>query len=170
MRIAASLRISRLSLPAASAILLAGAVLFAASAAHADPWRHGGRHGDGPRHGHSMRADTHHRSHGHDYRRYDSSRINRFSLSIGSGYSSYHPYDYGSSHYYRPRYYYPSPPVIYPVPLAQPVYYPVAPAQPPATPERYCREYTRDVWVGGRKQQSYGSACLQPDGSWEMES
>lgn len=32
----------------------------------------------------------------------------------------------------------------------------------------YCREYTKDVVIGGVKQQSYGTACLQPDGSWQI--
>lgn len=35
--------------------------------------------------------------------------------------------------------------------------------------EQYCREYSRDVTIGGRLQQSYGQACLQPDGSWQMQ-
>lgn len=30
----------------------------------------------------------------------------------------------------------------------------------------YCREYTRTVNIGGRLQDAYGTACLQPDGSW----
>ena len=30
----------------------------------------------------------------------------------------------------------------------------------------YCREYTRTVYIGGRTQDAYGTACLQPDGSW----
>ncbi|PZQ48850.1 MAG: hypothetical protein DI551_00520, partial [Micavibrio aeruginosavorus] len=30
----------------------------------------------------------------------------------------------------------------------------------------YCREYTRTVTVGNRVQDAYGTACLQPDGSW----
>lgn len=32
----------------------------------------------------------------------------------------------------------------------------------------YCREYQREVIVGGRRQQSYGQACRQPDGSWRI--
>ena len=31
----------------------------------------------------------------------------------------------------------------------------------------YCREYTDTVTIDGRKQQSYGTACRQPDGSWK---
>lgn len=33
---------------------------------------------------------------------------------------------------------------------------------------QYCREYTTDAVVGGRKQQLYGTACRQPDGSWRL--
>jgi len=36
--------------------------------------------------------------------------------------------------------------------------------------EPYCREYNTHVAIGGRMQNSYGSACLQPDGSWAMQS
>ncbi len=30
----------------------------------------------------------------------------------------------------------------------------------------YCREYTRTVYIGGRAQDAYGTACQQSDGSW----
>lgn len=33
---------------------------------------------------------------------------------------------------------------------------------------RYCREYTAKVRVGGQLQDSYGQACRQPDGSWQI--
>ncbi len=32
---------------------------------------------------------------------------------------------------------------------------------------RYCREYTTTVRIDGRPQQAWGTACRQPDGSWE---
>lgn len=32
----------------------------------------------------------------------------------------------------------------------------------------YCREYTRPVQIGGRTQEAYGQACLQPDGAWRI--
>jgi len=35
---------------------------------------------------------------------------------------------------------------------------------------RYCREYTSSAIVNGREQTVYGSACRQPDGSWELQS
>lgn len=33
--------------------------------------------------------------------------------------------------------------------------------------QRYCREYTTEATVAGRRQQIYGTACRQPDGSWQ---
>ena len=33
---------------------------------------------------------------------------------------------------------------------------------------RYCREYTQGVEIGGEAQQAYGTACRNPDGSWEI--
>jgi surface antigen len=33
---------------------------------------------------------------------------------------------------------------------------------------RYCREYQQTIIVGGQKQSGYGTACRQPDGSWEV--
>lgn len=32
----------------------------------------------------------------------------------------------------------------------------------------YCREFQQTVTVGGQKQQAYGRACQQPDGSWKI--
>lgn len=31
----------------------------------------------------------------------------------------------------------------------------------------YCREYFTDAIVGGRHERIYGTACRQPDGSWQ---
>ena len=35
---------------------------------------------------------------------------------------------------------------------------------------QYCREYRQEIIVGGEKQQAYGTACRQPDGSWKIQS
>ncbi len=35
---------------------------------------------------------------------------------------------------------------------------------------RYCREYTTEAVIGGRTEQVYGTACRQPDGSWQLVS
>lgn len=32
----------------------------------------------------------------------------------------------------------------------------------------YCREYQQTVYVGGQPQSAYGTACRQPDGSWQV--
>jgi surface antigen len=37
-----------------------------------------------------------------------------------------------------------------------------------STDGRYCREYQATATVGGRPQQTYGTACRQPDGSWQI--
>lgn len=42
---------------------------------------------------------------------------------------------------------------------------PLAFAQPAEAGE-YCREYQKSIHVGGRIESGYGTACMQPDGSW----
>ena len=32
----------------------------------------------------------------------------------------------------------------------------------------YCREFWQTITVAGEKQQGYGTACRQPDGSWRL--
>jgi hypothetical protein len=39
----------------------------------------------------------------------------------------------------------------------------------PAPAEQGCREFNTPVTIGGQPQQAYGTACLQPDGSWKIE-
>lgn len=34
---------------------------------------------------------------------------------------------------------------------------------------QYCREYRSTAVVAGKKQQVYGTACRQPDGSWQIQ-
>ena len=34
--------------------------------------------------------------------------------------------------------------------------------------EPYCREFQRDVIIDGKSERAYGTACLQPDGSWKI--
>jgi surface antigen len=33
---------------------------------------------------------------------------------------------------------------------------------------RYCREFQQTVAIGGRSEQAYGTACMQPDGAWQI--
>lgn len=34
--------------------------------------------------------------------------------------------------------------------------------------EPYCREFSQQIVVGGKVRQGYGTACLQPNGSWQI--
>jgi len=34
----------------------------------------------------------------------------------------------------------------------------------------YCREFTKNIIIDGKKQNAYGTACLQEDGSWKIAS
>lgn len=36
------------------------------------------------------------------------------------------------------------------------------------TSGQHCREFQQTVTVGGETQQAYGTACRQPDGSWQI--
>lgn len=36
------------------------------------------------------------------------------------------------------------------------------------TDGQYCREFTQKINVGGQTQSGYGTACRQPDGSWQI--
>ncbi len=53
------------------------------------------------------------------------------------------------------------PPVYYPVPV---YYYPPPPPPPPAV----CHEVQSTAVIDGRSQPVYGTACLQPDGTWRF--
>lgn len=33
---------------------------------------------------------------------------------------------------------------------------------------RYCREYSQTIYVDGRQESAYGTACRNPDGTWEI--
>jgi len=96
----------------------------------------------------------HHGSRGGHYGpRYNHGGHNRFSFNFVS-YRTPAPY----VAYYRPI-------------VPAPVYVQAPPIVTYAnniTDDRYCREYQSTTRVGGRLQPSYGTACLQPDGSWEI--
>ena len=45
----------------------------------------------------------------------------------------------------------------------------VTPVRDGTTPDgRQCREFQQDVTIGGDKTEAYGTACMQPDGSWQV--
>lgn len=72
----------------------------------------------------------------------------------------YSQYNYGHHHHH------PRPVVVQQQTIVQQNIVPVTYQQPAAEP--YCREYSNRVVVGGRVQESYGTACMQPDGSWQI--
>jgi surface antigen len=112
------------------------------------------------------------------------SSIDRSSYPYAT-YSYGSPYYYGQSSYYEPTYVAPAaappPTVVY---LQQPSvveYRTTSPAvvsggyvggydAPTGDDDsRYCREYTQKIKVDGKIRESYGTACLQPDGTWKIE-
>ena len=35
--------------------------------------------------------------------------------------------------------------------------------------KRHCREFTQTIKIDGKMHESYGTACLRPDGTWQIE-
>jgi hypothetical protein len=101
-----------------------------------------------------------------------------FGFSSGYGHRHHHHHGYHRHHHHRYHYgYYHYPPVYYPPPPPRVVYVPTPPPVMSAVPTspvyrapsgQYCREYQSTVTVGGQPQPSYGTACLQPDGTWRV--
>lgn len=69
-------------------------------------------------------------------------------VGIGMGFPNYPP---------PPPYYYAPPPMA--VPAARP---------PASTAGQECREYRSMSTIDGRPQETFGTACLQPDGRWRI--
>jgi surface antigen len=46
--------------------------------------------------------------------------------------------------------------------------YEVTPTRTYETAGTPCREYTVDAVIGGKREQVYGTACRQADGSWKV--
>lgn len=87
-------------------------------------------------------------------------------------YPRYGRYHYGHYRYghWRP-YVYAAPIVVVPYPrrvYPAPVYHaPVAPAPAGVAPS-YCREFRTTININGTLQPAWGTACLQPDGTWRF--
>ena len=64
-----------------------------------------------------------------------------------------------------------APPPAYPAPYDQSYQAPYQPS-PYGAPwqysQAYCRQYSGSLNIDGRSQPSYGTACLQPDGTWRV--
>lgn len=135
--------------------ILMATALFALSTnvALADSW-HGRDHG--------RRDRDRHYDH-RDYRHHDRSRT-VLSFNFGyPGYSYYAPYGYHRPYsYYRPAQYYPQPVYINPQQVVMGREVQVS------DNDQYCREYQSKARVGGQWQDTYGTACYQPDGSWQI--
>jgi hypothetical protein len=67
-----------------------------------------------------------------------------------------------------PPYYYPPPAYYYPPPTPYGAYPPPASVEAPPVQPQSCREYRASATIDGRPQQTYGTACLQPDGTWRI--
>ena len=83
-------------------------------------------------------------------------------LGVGLGYLLFSATQ--NSKRYDDRYYRAAPPRYVPPPANRPVGY-----QQRATSGPNCvmtREYTTTVIIGGEERDAYGTACMQPDGSW----
>jgi hypothetical protein len=139
-----------------AAVLLAGSA--APAFAHDRDW--GGRgHGwyGGPRHGHSYDSRPYY---GHRY--YGGRHHGDDALFFGLGAITGLATGAILAAPPAPRYYYP-PAVTYAPP---PAYLPPPSYGASSYESGYCREYQRNIYIGGTVQRSYGTACLQPDGSW----
>jgi hypothetical protein len=163
----------------AASALLAGGMILAAATAHAEPPKPAPGH-DRPLvsrgHDDAHRGDNHRPQARNDHRGWNDRRDYGRNYH-GSSHSSFsfsyvvapRPVYYSQPYYAQPYYAQPYYPAAYQPPVnAAPIQY-TTPAQLDDSGQ-YCREYTRDVIVGGRVQSSYGTACLQPDGDWEIQS
>ncbi|MDD3181410.1 MAG: glycine zipper 2TM domain-containing protein [Alphaproteobacteria bacterium] len=103
------------------------------------------------------------------------------SYSYGGGYSPSMSY-YPTYPYYQPNYVAPpsasQPQVIFVQPEVVDYYRPRHRAVlveegyvGPQTPKRkrHCREFTQTIRIDGQAHESYGTACLRPDGTWQIE-
>ena len=143
MRLGKSLRAALAALACASPLLLAVSAPAAAGHRHHDDrwsWSSSGRH---------WQSQHRHHRHGH-YRHH---RHN------GSGISGLFVWDLTPP----PRRVVVAPPQVI---VHQP---PPAVAYVPP-PQAYCREYTSTALVNGRPVETWGTACLQPDGRWRIVS
>lgn len=138
------------------AAALSGPIVFLVAAPAAADRRHDDGYGSRHRHhGHHDRHRGHHRGH----HRGGVSGLFVFDFSPPPPRRVYAP----------PHRVYAKPPVVYQAPPPV-VYRAPPPVSYQAAPQNYCREYTMTTMVGGRPVEAYGTACMQPDGSWRIVS
>ena len=96
----------------------------------------------------------------------------RVGVGLYFGVPAYYPPPYYGYPYYG---YYPPRTVV----VERPVYYSAPPAYSPPpggttlregrdSAGNYCREYQSNTTIDGRPVPTYGTACLRPDGSWQI--
>lgn len=117
---------------------------------------------------HDRGGRGHDRGYHRDYNRHDR-HVSHYSrprtvVSFNFGGPVYRPYPYP---YYRPArvIYAPAPAVV----SREVVYINNSNSREISSDDgRYCREYQAVSKIAGTSQQTYGTACMQPDGSWEI--
>jgi len=96
----------------------------------------------------------------------------RVVVGVGVGVPLYAPYYPPPPVYYAPPAYYAPPPVVYTQPPGPAYVSPPTTQAPPAAAAPMagnCREYTSQTMIGGQPQQTVGTACQQPDGTWRIQ-
>lgn len=115
---------------------------------------------------HSAYADwDEYRGHGRDrgWERHHEREYRRPRTSVSFNFGP-NPYYY-RQHYYGPQQVFYAPPA----PAPQVIYINDNNSREISSNDgRYCREYQNTSRVGGSLQKTYGTACMQPDGSWEI--
>jgi hypothetical protein len=123
-------------------------------------WAGGKHHYDRHGNGHHQKHHHHHKRHhnsGHNYRRYDSDDDEKLLIGLLLG----GVFGYAISN--ASQSYAPEPP---PYPAASSYPTPTYNSGNSASTCLQEREYQMKVMVGGKAADAYGTACLQPDGSW----
>jgi hypothetical protein len=86
----------------------------------------------------------------------------RSRVGVGFHFGFPGPYYYGPAYYpYYAPYYYPRP-AYYAPPAGQVI------REGRDSAGNYCREYQSSTSIDGRPVPTYGTACLRPDGSWQI--
>lgn len=93
-----------------------------------------------------------------------------YAPSYPSYYRAYEPNYVAPDDPPPPRIVYVQPQIVEYRTIETPVYMEGAPIGPqPPEPERHCREFTQTIKIDGQVHESYGTACLRPDGSWQIQ-
>lgn len=117
----------------------------------------GGGHGGGGGFGYSERQVIVERDYGHGHG-------HGHGRGHGHGHRKHHWKHHGHHEVHETYRTYESAPDYYGTPMTNS--YQNVSAQPSSG---YCREFNQGTSIGGRVQPTYGTACMQPDGSWQIQ-